>query len=131
MNNQPQFQKIERRVEYKIMPSGQTVEFCWLKIIRSSNQSIIKDETIRVTPPLSDGRTVETVDEVRECRVCTNLYHSDNIFQCSVCGDYACRKCFGEVEVDGQAVSACKRCQEELTAGIFKRLWHKLWNLER
>jgi hypothetical protein len=138
-NSQP-INMVKEKAERLTTPSGTNVEVRWLNMKNLDANNFRQYEAFEVTPPLADSRTVDTVGDIRECSNCLNLYHKDNVSQCSICGDYYCRKCAGEISDTREKnneeniivfIPACKICADEANAGILKKFWLKLWNIDR
>jgi hypothetical protein len=124
------FEKIERFVT----KSGRVVEVKFVKETTFDGNNWKKREILEWPEGFMDSRKIDDLSEARNCCVCDELYHKDsNIKLCTICGEYYCEKCKDKVtEKDtGEKKETCKRCADEANAGIIKKVWRKVWDLNK
>jgi len=134
-NNNPGNQQPEitsTTVEKFHTQSGQLVE---LRLVESKvlkNSRLRKEQYFEVVPPLADNRVPDSVGDIRECCICLQLYHKDNVNSCPGCGRCFCLNpdCRDLITTDeGKQVLVCAVCADEANSGLIKKLWRKIWIL--
>ena len=56
--------------------SGQLVEIVWYKKDLLDNNVLKKEELYFIDPPLADSIVPESIRDIRECRICHNLFYN-------------------------------------------------------
>ena len=123
---------VDKQVERFRTESGQIVELRRVKTKVFENGTWRIEEYFEVDPPLADNRIPSSINEIRECCVCRQLYHQDNCRECTECGRYYCYlfDCRGEIKnKDGIEVIVCASCAETANKPLISKLWSKLWSL--
>jgi hypothetical protein len=132
-NNQPpgspQPGKIVTDVERYKTQSGQVVERRRIEMTILENNVLRKENCFEVDPPLADNRVPESIADIRECCVCLDLFHKDNVLSCPICGGYFCCRCRACIKMDGNEIPSCAECAKEANAGFICKILKKFWTL--
>jgi len=121
--------KVETEVERFHTLSGQVVEIIWSQRCVLENNVLRKERVFEVNPPLADGRTPKSAEDIRECCICFTIYHKDSVLRCSICGRYFCSLCKGSIKRDDAEIEVCATCAKWENAGFMGRMWMRLWAL--
>jgi len=128
--------KVFEKIRRFTTKSGKTVEVRWAQEVTLDGNNFTKREIFESPNVLGDSRNIEDLENVRVCCVCDELYSQDSVSRCAGCGGFYDKNCAGDVEKktsDGIKISIpmCKLCAEEANAGVVKKAWWKIWDLNR
>lgn len=126
--NQP-VGKFAKQAEVFHKRFGDIVEIVRIEICVMENGVLRKDIRFEVIPPLTDGRVVTSIEQIRECVVCEEVYHHENVSTCPVCHRTYCHACKGVIEQDDIEIIVCAECEAEAKKGLLKKLKDIFWEL--
>jgi len=143
---QPQGQTpqiIDRKVQRKVMPSGQLVELQDIETVFMVNGTSVRDHVYQLEPPSTDGCLPRDLSEVNECCICLGIFSMANLAICVNCGRYcsggACRVEVQPTPEVQSAISAglikpqptfmCRNCYEDANLTFLDRLRRAFWRL--
>ena len=132
-NLQPPKREIEV-IETSVTLSGQRVEIRSVKesFYNLNTNTFTTREYIFVNPPLIDGMTATSVNQIKECPCCLGLFHISNAYQCPHCKLFAFKPHYEQVDLDGEGnlCNVCLVCAKVLKTPKIIRIASKIiWGL--
>jgi len=119
--------RIIAKTERYQSPTGQVVQLRRITSTLRDDQGIWRTEqTVEIDPPLADGLTPGSSNDIRECFRCLSLIHVHNSHTCPGCCQCYCLPCTEIVKVEDREIKYCKNCAKEAQTPKFLKVAKKL-----
>ena len=81
----------------------------------------------RVVPPLNCTCTPRDAHDIFECTSCLAVVCGRHSTDCQVCGLLVCTACMTQIQVEGQIIRLCRRCEAAAKTPTWLRLFKGLF----